>query len=187
MFPRAALLNHSCAPNCVLAFDGSAVRVRTLRAVKATEELCHSYVPVGSSTAVRQAKLSSTHGFVCACERCCDPSFAALDATLESQEAAAAAGGSGGQDVDAWPSLESARASLRLLEGALAHVPHHPTTSLQEYRLSELESELGEPAVALHLAERCAHSLLVSHGPDHPLSRDAARWRDELRECVALS
>ena len=32
-FPATALLNHSCAPNCVLAFDGSSVEVRTLAPV----------------------------------------------------------------------------------------------------------------------------------------------------------
>ena len=38
-FPAAALLNHSCAPNCVLAFTGSKLEIRTVVAVQAGEEV----------------------------------------------------------------------------------------------------------------------------------------------------
>ena len=71
-YPRAAILNHSCAPNCALAFNGNAVEVRTMRAVAAGDELCHSYVELCQPTAARRAALSARYGFVCDCARCVD-------------------------------------------------------------------------------------------------------------------
>jgi [histone H3]-lysine4/36 N-trimethyltransferase SMYD len=71
-YPRAAILNHSCAPNCALAFNGHAVEVRTMRAVAAGDELCHSYVELCQPTAARRAALSARYGFVCDCARCVD-------------------------------------------------------------------------------------------------------------------
>ena len=69
-YPPAALLNHSCAPNCVLAFDGSTLEIRTLTAVGEGEELTHSYVDLCLPTGERRALLSSRYGFACTCERC---------------------------------------------------------------------------------------------------------------------
>ena len=43
-YPRAAILNHSCAPNCVTAFVGaSCLVVRAASDVQPGTELCHSY------------------------------------------------------------------------------------------------------------------------------------------------
>ena len=69
-YPPTALLNHSCAPNCVLAFDGATVEVRTLRAVEADEELTHSYVELCLPTSARRATLRARYAFECDCTRC---------------------------------------------------------------------------------------------------------------------
>ena len=69
-YPAAALLNHSCRPNCVLAFNGSTLQVRTLVDVRAGDELCHSYVELCQPTSVRRAQLSERYGFHCECPRC---------------------------------------------------------------------------------------------------------------------
>lgn len=86
-YPRAALLNHSCAPNCALAFEGLILQVRTLREVEAGEELCHSYVELCQPTSKRRLALRDRYGFHCDCPRCVDGLRAAdgedVDAELE--------------------------------------------------------------------------------------------------------
>ena len=39
-YPRAALVNHSCAPNCILSSIGMRMRVTLVSPVAAGEELC---------------------------------------------------------------------------------------------------------------------------------------------------
>ena len=80
-YPRAALLNHSCAPNCVLVFDGACVRVRTICNVAEGEELLVSYVDLLRPTTARQMVLRYGYGFECVCTRC--TGFAPLDAAIE--------------------------------------------------------------------------------------------------------
>lgn len=75
VYPFAARLNHSCAPNCVLSFegtpaDGPRLLVRAVRDVAAGEELTHSYVDLCTTTPERRAQLQATHGFLCTCSRC---------------------------------------------------------------------------------------------------------------------
>ena len=89
VYPCAALLNHGCAPNCVLQYelgaaangdgDGNAAAGRyhppilvivACRDVMAGDELRHSYVDLSLDTEARRARLFDTHGFVCECERC---------------------------------------------------------------------------------------------------------------------
>ena len=50
LYPRGALLQHSCDHNCVLAYDGATrrVTVRALRAVAAGDELTHACVSPGA-------------------------------------------------------------------------------------------------------------------------------------------
>ena len=69
-YPDAALLNHSCAPNCVLAFAGNVLEVRAIRAIKGGEELTHSYTDLCQPTATRREILRAQYGFVCDCSRC---------------------------------------------------------------------------------------------------------------------
>ena len=70
-YPKAAILNHSCVPNCVLAYvGGSKLHVRTTRRIDQGEELCHSYADLAQPTRLRQTALSNKYGFVCDCSRC---------------------------------------------------------------------------------------------------------------------
>ena len=70
-YPRAAVLNHSCAPNCVLTCGlGAELRVRTYCAVPAGTELVHSYVDLTRATAARQRVLHAAYAFDCVCNRC---------------------------------------------------------------------------------------------------------------------
>jgi len=107
VFPAGALLNHSCAPNCVplyltgedagralrggevgagagraLPFSARSPRVlllRTVRPVAEGEELTHSYVDLALPRAQRAEYLKSVYDFDCACAACAAPRGARLD------------------------------------------------------------------------------------------------------------
>jgi hypothetical protein len=64
-------LNHSCAPNCEVAFaEDNAVFVVTTRAVALGEELTISYVDASGTDDERREELQETYGFECRCARC---------------------------------------------------------------------------------------------------------------------
>uniref|UniRef100_A0A7S3D0Q7 Uncharacterized protein n=1 Tax=Palpitomonas bilix TaxID=652834 RepID=A0A7S3D0Q7_9EUKA len=71
-FPFGALLNHSCAPNCVLHYDveRKIQIIRCVRDVEKGEELCHSYIDVAGTTQQRREKLSRQFFFLCMCPLC---------------------------------------------------------------------------------------------------------------------
>lgn len=92
VYPAGALLNHSCAPNCVLTYctlppappvwhgangpalaDGRHVQViRAIDHVPAGTELCHSYVEIAAPRCDRRARLREVYGFECSCVSCAD-------------------------------------------------------------------------------------------------------------------
>ena len=69
VFPRGAILNHSCDPNCMLTYDGPTQIITTTKPVSEGEELFHSYTDICQPTAVRQESLFNTYGFRCDCVR----------------------------------------------------------------------------------------------------------------------
>ena len=73
VYPLAALLNHSCAPNCFLRYtrDGVLEVVAAVN-IEAGTELTHSYVDLVSTTDTRRQQLQTTYGFHCTCARCLD-------------------------------------------------------------------------------------------------------------------
>ena len=71
VFPLASGLNHSCSPNCEIAYvDDNAVIVVTTRAVTLGEEMTISYVDTQGTDDERREELSEVYGFECGCERC---------------------------------------------------------------------------------------------------------------------
>lgn len=92
VYPCAALLNHSCAPNAILrynldrgdnvgegeAFHPPLLQIVACRDIAKGEELTHSYVDLMLSTKERQTRLLKTHGFTCDCRRCAKGEFAVL-------------------------------------------------------------------------------------------------------------
>jgi hypothetical protein len=71
VFPLASSLNHSCAPNCEVAFaEDNAVFVVATRDVALGEELTISYVDASGADDERREELRETYGFECACARC---------------------------------------------------------------------------------------------------------------------
>eukprot|EP00622_Pseudochattonella_farcimen_P001699 FR736464.1.p1 GENE.FR736464.1~~FR736464.1.p1 ORF type:complete len:198 (+),score=8.05 FR736464.1:138-731(+) len=68
-YQRAAMLNHSCRPNCYWEFEDTVMRVRTSRTVAKDEELETSYLPLEvlqSPVATRAQQL----WFRCECTQC---------------------------------------------------------------------------------------------------------------------
>ncbi|CAM9805203.1 unnamed protein product [Sphacelaria rigidula] len=70
MFPLAAMINHSCRPNCTFTYHGEKMMVRTLEPVKAGTELTVYYIDLLQSTADRQRMLLESKHFLCCCPRC---------------------------------------------------------------------------------------------------------------------
>jgi hypothetical protein len=89
VFPFAAMLNHSCAPNVVPRYEceqGSApvMSFITLCDIKAGEELLHSYVDLCQGPRARAAQLKRNYGFACKCTRCLNPF--PIDDALEAED-----------------------------------------------------------------------------------------------------
>ncbi|GLC65355.1 hypothetical protein PLESTF_000284300 [Pleodorina starrii] len=90
LYPRAALLNHSCLPSLGLRFRGVQLVARSCRPVAPGQPLTISYGPQRGKTPrdQRVAELQAQYAFTCGCEACTDPRFgggsaaAALEAAL---------------------------------------------------------------------------------------------------------
>lgn len=83
VFPKGAILNHSCDPNCVLTYEGKRQVIRTIKPVTERDELFHSYTDICEPTIVRQSHLKSIYGFMCECQRCQGlGKWASVDAAL---------------------------------------------------------------------------------------------------------
>ena len=87
-YPRAAIMNHSCAPNCVVSYGkAGALLVRTACDVGVGTELCHSYADLCIPSRRRRETLRRVFGFGCTCTRCKDgvacPGGERLDDVLE--------------------------------------------------------------------------------------------------------
>ena len=76
VYPLGALLNHSCAPNCLLRYgfgrqhEPPVMEIVAARDIPMGEELTHSYVELVSSMQSRRASLREIFGFDCHCMGC---------------------------------------------------------------------------------------------------------------------
>lgn len=66
-----ALMNHSCEPNALTIFEGSELRVRSLRPIQAGEELMQCYTDVTCDVLMRRERLKEQFFFDCACKQQC--------------------------------------------------------------------------------------------------------------------
>ncbi|CAF9930485.1 MAG: hypothetical protein ALECFALPRED_004611 [Alectoria fallacina] len=67
--PLAAIINHSCDPNAFCFFEGTKIRVRSLRPIVAGEEITISYTDDTLARDTRRGYLTRWF-FDCACEKC---------------------------------------------------------------------------------------------------------------------
>jgi [histone H3]-lysine4/36 N-trimethyltransferase SMYD len=74
VFPAAALLNHSCAPNCILRYrltnEGIFVDIVATQNISKGEELTHSYVDCSLPKTCRKKRLLEVYDFDCGCQLC---------------------------------------------------------------------------------------------------------------------
>ena len=72
VFALFSRLNHGCDANCEFAFDGSVMRVTTIRAVPKDVELTINYRPndLAASVMERQVQLLRAFEFLCQCAAC---------------------------------------------------------------------------------------------------------------------
>jgi hypothetical protein len=74
VYPQAAILNHSCNPNCIVRYKygshGPILELITIRDVSLGEELSHSYVDCALPKHRRIEHLNRIYGFRCDCFSC---------------------------------------------------------------------------------------------------------------------
>lgn len=72
LFPRTAILNHSCDPNIRNCFNGNFLTIKSTRAISGSEEIfngyCSSYKLL--DTANRKQLLKDQYSFDCDCSKC---------------------------------------------------------------------------------------------------------------------
>lgn len=72
LFPRIAILNHSCDPNIRNGFDGNALTIKATRHIRCGEEIFNGYCPSYRllETAKRRQLLKEQYSFDCDCSVC---------------------------------------------------------------------------------------------------------------------
>jgi len=81
LYPRVALLNHGCVPNCRLIFKSDQrLEVRASVAIKKGVGLLISYTPPFYTVIARNTILERGKQFTCSCPRCSDPQEMGLQA-----------------------------------------------------------------------------------------------------------
>ena len=94
VYPWAAVLNHSCAPNCVVRFEFSSkaepplLHLVAVQSVSPGDELCHSYVDLMLTTPNRQLQLKQKYEIdKCDCVRCSGGAMAPWPVSAEGDNA----------------------------------------------------------------------------------------------------
>lgn len=64
----ASFMNHSCDPNAHAFFEGTQLRVRSLKPIQAGDEITLAYVDPKTGVMMRRELLSSNHFFACKCK-----------------------------------------------------------------------------------------------------------------------
>lgn len=70
LYPTVAFLNHSCAPNCIVVFDGPKCNIRNICKIEKDQELCISYTELLRPPTERRQYLKEHYYFDCWCSRC---------------------------------------------------------------------------------------------------------------------
>ncbi|CAH0520496.1 unnamed protein product [Peronospora belbahrii] len=86
-FPLAAMINHSCDPNCAITFVSKTLdmEIRAMKPIKSGEEITQTYVDIALPRRERQQRLQRKYHFCCKCARCSQPfqDPGSLDAFLD--------------------------------------------------------------------------------------------------------
>jgi len=68
--PTIGYINHSCDPNAYIMMDGPEISVRTLKPIRADEEVFISYIDTTNPFPRRQSELQARWFFTCRCTKC---------------------------------------------------------------------------------------------------------------------
>lgn len=63
-----SFINHSCDPNAFVFFEGNQMHVRSLRPLRAGEEITQTYVDMSAAVFYRQVITEKDYFFKCACK-----------------------------------------------------------------------------------------------------------------------
>jgi tetratricopeptide (TPR) repeat protein len=174
VFPTAALLNHSCAPNIALSYRGRNLLVRAAQPIPAGAEVLNCYGPCRGhhSLAQRQQALRDEYHFACDCTFCreeqkqgprrAEQQRQRLLAAAAEQDACALEFVQMGRCAEAARRLEQSLVPLAALFGAdsieLAH---------QRAQLAQLQLRAGAARAARESARAAASVLDLYCAPDH--------------------
>lgn len=70
VYPNVALLNHSCLPNAIITFKGTAAHIRVVKDMKPGDEVFISYIDLLYPTDDRNLRLRESYFFTCDCQEC---------------------------------------------------------------------------------------------------------------------
>ncbi|KAF0719269.1 Aste57867_1155 [Aphanomyces stellatus] len=154
MYPEAALLNHSCAPNCIITFHKRQLQIRAIRPIPSGEELTVSYIELMATHHDRQDELRASYFFTCQCSRCLTPEPSDLTALVDTVDRA----------TDVHLQVHQLEAMADEMEG------RQETRGAVDARLRALalaQSIYGPRHVALTLAMETTANLITStqHAP----------------------
>ncbi|GAB1211892.1 hypothetical protein ATERTT37_001016 [Aspergillus terreus] len=146
LHPYAALINHSCAYNAVIGFDGAELFATALRPITRDEQIFISYVDATNPVAVRRNELRERYFFDCRCAKCAAEmdapdggrAPAAADAQRKAYTLMEVATGAGVDPAEAVRALESAMRTLRESEGAPWRITEQPLVSLRDELIASL-------------------------------------------------
>uniref|UniRef100_A0A8C5GWP4 [histone H3]-lysine(4) N-trimethyltransferase n=1 Tax=Gouania willdenowi TaxID=441366 RepID=A0A8C5GWP4_GOUWI len=69
-FLSVALMNHSCSPNVIVTYKGTAAEVRAVQEINPGEEIFNSYIDLLYPTEDRKERLLESYFFTCQCTEC---------------------------------------------------------------------------------------------------------------------
>lgn len=72
----SSFANHSCDPNAYVFFERSQLRMRSLKPIKAGDEITHSYLDIKNGVTIRREFLQSWYSFTCNCKSHVSNTFA---------------------------------------------------------------------------------------------------------------
>lgn len=189
-FPMGASSNHSCAPNCLMAYELTQGRpprqaLRVMEPVAEGAELTHSYVELSMPSWERQANLRDTYVFDCACAGCSGVGCQARDLRLVADTAGqAAVCRAGGVDAEAkLPRAGPCSARERDLAKA---------ADLMDQALAEEDvgREVQMLTTACSLRGKwlgpCHLDLAEAHAQAHKAAMAAGDWLKAAEHCEAV-
>lgn len=179
VFPRTALLNHSCEPNCIIRYeltavsnDGPIAHLIALRDIEEGEELTHSYCDSTYPNAIRQISLQNIYGFTCQCNACIQPVMQVMEITTAKT------------DIDKLKALKSKPIQLlKLMKDMCSRIGQHQMYRMIEYLQTEIYSPQSE---FLDLVNKA--NMHVSHMDKLSLSIDdiGEDSTKDLDECIIV-